>query len=420
MAKSVAPFSAFEWMVAMRYLRPRRAEAFISVISILSLIGIALGVAVVITVMSVMNGFRAQLLDRILGLQGHMVVQTYLGNIENYENISDRIRSVPGVVSAYPLIEGQVLVSTANNTVGAVVRGMRYEDLMGLETVSRSISPTTWEAYQDGQSVIIGYRLADQTGAYPGMPITLISPRGAVTPFGTTPRVKTYNVAGTFNVGMSEYDQIFIFEPLEEAQLYFNRGDSVNAIEVMVDAPDNIAAVREAVSEALGPDYRVTDWQQINGSLFGALQVERFAMFLILTMIILVAALNIISGLIMLVKDKGQDIAILRTMGATRGTIMRVFFLNGSSIGVTGTLVGFLLAVLICNNIEGLRQFFILAFGIDTFDPTIYFLSQMSAQMENGEVAAVVIVALALSFLATLYPSWRASRIDPVEALRYE
>jgi lipoprotein-releasing system permease protein len=420
MAKSVRPFSAFEWMVAMRYLRPRRKEAFISIISILSLAGIALGVATLIIVMSVMNGFRTQLLDRILGLQGHVLVQSYTQVVSNFDSVVDQIRAVSGVVSAYPMVEGQVLVSSQAGTQGGLVRGMRRDDLLGLTAVSESLSAGAIEGFDDGQSVIVGVRLAQQLGARIGDPITLIAPRGAVTPFGTTPRVKTYRLAGTFNVGMSEYDQIFIFVPLSEAQLFFNEGTNVNAIEVMVDDPDNIAPFREAIADAVGNEYRVTDWQQVNGSLFGALQVERFAMFIILTMIIVVAALNIISGLIMLVKDKGADIAIMRTMGATRGAIMRVFFIAGSTIGVLGTLFGFLLGLLVCSNIEPIRQAFIELTGINPFDPTIYFLDQMSAEVENAEVAAVVIMALVLSFLATLYPSWRAARLDPVEALRYE
>ena len=420
MASSVRPFSAFEWMVAMRYLRPRRKEAFISIISILSLIGIALGVATLIVVMSVMNGFRAQLLDRILGLQGHMVIQPYAPEFPDFDAIAARAATVPNVVSVYPIVEGQVLVSANTATLGGLVRGMRQADLIGLTTVSDSLTPGALEGFDDGQSVVLGARLAGRLGLNTGDPVTIIAPRGAVTPFGTTPRVKTYRVAGTFSVGMSEYDQIFIFMPLNEAQLFFNMQNSASAIEVRVAEPDNIAPQRNAVAEAVGNEVRVTDWQQVNGSLFGALQIERFVMFMILTMIIVVAALNIISGLIMLVKDKGPDIAIMRTMGATRGAIMRVFFLAGSSIGVLGTAIGFLLGLLICTNLESIRRAFTWLSGIDPFSPEVYFLDQMSAEVENGEVALVVIIALTLSFLATLYPSWRAARLDPVEALRYE
>ena len=419
MTTRTRPFSGFEWLVAGRYLRAKRAESFISVISGFSLVGIALGVATLIIVMSVMNGFRAQLLGRILGLNGHAVVQMF-GGVADYDAITERLRMVQGVTAAFPIVEGQVLISTDGVSRGALVRGMKGEDLRGLTEVASTLSPDALQGFDDGESVILGARLAQQLGLVPGMTVTLIAPKGEVTPFGSTPRIKTYRVAGTFNVGMSEYDQTFIFMPLTEAQLFFGQEGTVSGILVMVSQPDQIAQWRQPLQEAAG-NVGIADWQQMNSSLFGALQVERNVMFLILTLIILVAALNIISGLIMLVKDKGGDIAILRTMGATSGSVMRVFFIAGASIGVVGTVVGVLLGVLFCANIEEIRQLLIRITGNENiFDPTIYFLSQIPAEVDPWEVVAVVAMSLGLSFLATLYPSYRASRLDPVEALRYE
>ena len=420
MSKPTRAFSAFEWMVAARYLRAKRQESLVSVISGFSLVGIALGVATLIIVMSVMNGFRAELLGRILGVNGHSVVQSLTGALPDYDAVAARVRAIPGITTATPIVEGTVMVSTANGATGARVRGIRSEDLMKLTTVSSTLSPKALEGFNDGESIIVGARLADQLGVAPGDMLTLVAPHGAVTPFGTTPQVKTYRIAGTFRVGMSDYDLLFIFMPLKEAQLFFGFDNAVGGIEIMVANPDSIAAYRGAIQRAAGPGTRVTDWQQMNSSLFGALEVERVTMFLILTMIILVAALNIISGLIMLVKDKSGDIAIMRTMGATRGAIMRVFFIAGASIGVFGTIAGFLIGVLFCNNIEAIRQFLQSFSGTDLFNPEVYFLSQIPAQIDPYEVLTVVLMALGLSFLATLYPSWRAARLDPVEALRYE
>jgi lipoprotein-releasing system permease protein len=312
------------------------------------------------------------------------------------------------------------MVTSNDTSFGALVRGLRPGDLQKLSTVSSTLSPGAMDIFKSTPSVIIGARLADRLGLAPGMNVTLIAPRGAYTPFGTTPRVKTYQVAGIFRIGMSEYDQTFIFMPMDEAQLFFNMGATAGGIEIMVANPDAVQQWRAPVQQAAGEFSRVTDWQQMNSSLFGALQVERNVMFLILTLIIIVAALNIISGLIMLVKDKSHDIAILRTMGATPGAVMRVFFIAGASIGVIGTLSGFLLGVVFCLNIESIRQFLSSLTGTELFSPEIYFLSKMPAEIDNGEVVAVVLMALALSFLATLYPSWRAARLDPVEALRYE
>lgn len=420
MAKTSAPFSGFEWLVAGRYLRARRQESFISVISGFSLIGIALGVATLIIVMSVMNGFRAELLGRILGLNGHIIVQSVTGSIPDYDAAVARIRQIPGVTNATPFIEGQVLVNGQGESFGALVRGLSPDDLKRLTTVSSTINPDVLANFGKDDSVILGARLAQRLGLAPGMTVTLLSPNGDVTPFGSTPRIKTYRVAGTFNIGMSEYDQTYIFMPLKEAQLFFGLGDAVQGIEVMVAQPDNVANWHFPVQRAAGPAARLVDWQQMNSSLFGALNVERNVMFLILTLIILVAALNIISGLIMLVKDKGGDIAILRTMGASKGAVMRVFFIAGAFIGTTGTVLGVLIGVVFCANIERIREFLSNITGTTLFDPTIYFLSQMPAKIDPYDVIAVIVMSLGLSFLATLYPSWRAARLDPVEALRYE
>jgi lipoprotein-releasing system permease protein len=414
------PFAAFEWMIALRYLRAKRQESFVSVISGFSLVGIALGVATLIIVMSVMNGFRDELLSKILGLNGHVVVQGLEGDLPGFDAVAARVKKVPGVTSVAPIVDGQVMASSGGINSGVIVRGMRRQDLEAQTAVSRTLSKGALAGFEGGDAVILGLRLADKLRVVPGMRVTLIAPRGNVTPFGVTPRIKTYTVAGTFDIGMSEYDSTFVFMPLKEAQLYFNLGDTVSGLEVMVKNPDRVGDMIDAIGRAAGPTTRIITWQEMNSSLFGALMVEKNVMFLILTLIVLVAALNIVSGLIMLVKDKSPDIAILRTMGATRGAVMRVFLIAGASIGVTGTLVGFIIGVVFCANIESIRQFLSSLTGTQLFNPEIYFLSHMPAKVDAGEVGAVVGMALALSFLATLYPSWRAARLDPVEALRYE
>jgi lipoprotein-releasing system permease protein len=418
-AQSTRAFSPFEWMVALRYLRARRKEGFISVIALFSFIGITLGVATLIIVMAVMNGFRQELFDKMLGLNGHVVVHS-LSNFADYDDVANRIRKVPGVKYALPLVEGQVMITTPSTSSGALVRGLREQDLKELKAVSQNIRFGTLDGFDKQPGVALGSRLANELNVRVGDQVSLITPHGAATALGTAPRVKRYPVVAIFEIGMSEYDASIVFMPLNEAQLYFNQPGSVTVLEVVLDSPDEVGAVSPKIISAGGPSIYVSDWRQRNATFFTALQVERNVMFLILTLIVLVAALNIISGLIMLVKDKGHDIAILRTMGATRGAVMRIFFITGASIGIVGTLAGFLLGVLVCLNIERLRELIGWITSTDLFSPELYYLSQLPAEMDSGETTAVVIMALLLSVLATLYPSWRASRLDPVEALRYE
>lgn len=415
------PFSAFERMVAWRYLRARRKEAFISVIAGFSFFGIMLGVATLIIVMAVMNGFRTELISRILGINGHMIVQTAAAPLDNYAELATRFAAVPGVTMALPLVEGQTLASgRAGAGTGALVRGIRSEDMTRLTTVSGNIRAGDLVGFAAGQGVLVGSRMAADLGITAGDTITLVSPEGDITPLGVNPRVKAYPVSGVFEIGMSEYDASIIYMPLEESQLYFNAEGLVQSIELFVSDPDAVDELRPKIEEAAGREILITDWRQRNQTFFSALQVERNVMFMILTLIVLVAALNIISGLIMLVKDKSSDIAILRTMGASANAIMRIFFMTGAAIGTAGTFAGVLLGVVVCLNIESIRGFFSWVSGTVLFDPELYFLSKLPADMNVGETVSVVVMALSLSFLATIFPAWRASRLDPVQALRYE
>jgi lipoprotein-releasing system permease protein len=420
-ATAAGPFSVFERMVAWRYLRSRRKETVRSVIASISFLGIMLGVATLIVVMAVMNGFRAELLTRILGVNGHLIVSPIDMPLDDYAAVAGRINGVAGIKYAIPLIDGQVLAQgNVGSGTGALVRGIRGEDLGKITIVANNIKQGSIVGFDDSEGVAVGSRMAESLGLGLGDMITLISPDGDVTPLGTTPRMKGYPITAIFEVGMSEYDSSIVYMPFSEAQLYFNMEGRAQTIEVYVDDPDGVDSLKPKVEEAAQRPIFMTDWRQRNQTFFSALQVERNVMFMILTLIVLVAALNIISGLIMLVKDKGHDIAILRTMGASRGAILRIFLMTGAAIGVTGTLAGVVLGVVICVNVERIRQFFSWVSGTVLFNPELYFLSQLPAKMDFSETFSVVVMALVLSFFATLFPAWRAARLDPVEALRYE
>ena len=412
-------FSAFEWMMAMRYLRARRQEGFISVVAWFSLLGIALGVATLIIVMSVMNGFREELMNRILGINGHLSIYAHSESMTDFDELADKIRGLEGVIKVNPIIEGQVMATAKKGASGAVVRGFRKDDLIARSIVSENIKGGSFDNF-DKNSIIIGTRLARKLGAVIGQDVTLISPKGNVTAFGTIPRMRKYKLAAIFEIGMYEYDSGFVFMTLPAAQVYFKMPKAISNLEVSVVHPDKALAIGRNIPPLTDRPLRVHDWQRANASFFNAIQVERNVMFLILTLIIVVAAFNIISSMIMLVKDKGRDIAILRTMGASRATIMRIFFLSGASVGVIGTFGGFAMGISFANNIENIRQWIQSLTGTELFAAEIYFLSQLPAVVDPAEVVAVVLLGLGLSFLATLYPSWRAARLDPAEALRYE
>ena len=413
-------FNAFERAVAGRYLRARRGERFVSVIAGFSLVGIALGVATLIIVMSVMGGFKTDLLGRILGFNGHLGVYGAGQPLTGFDADVATIRTVPGVVSAIPVVDGQVLLTDdRGDNTGGYVRGIRQADLQSLHAVSDHIRDGSLAQFTGPDAIAVGITLANRFGLTVGSKITLVSPQGAATAFGTIPRVRAYTVAAVFQVGMNEYDSGYVFLPLEAAQIFFQQPNQATQIEVRVDDPDDARRVGRSILQALsGKPVRILDWQQTENSFFAAVQVEQNVMFLILTLIILVAAFNVVSSLIMMVKDKTRDIAVLRTIGAGRGAVLRIFLMVGASVGVTGTVVGTVLGVVFCLNIERIQGWVEAVTGRTVFDPTVYYLAHLPAQLDWHEVAQIIAMALVLSLLATLYPSWRAARTDPVEALR--
>ncbi len=411
-------FNAFERMVAFRYLRASRREGFISIIAGFSFLGIALGVATLIIVMAVMNGFREELVSRVLGLNGHLSVYGLGGPLQRYEDLSRDIESLDFVVSVEPSIEGQALVAHEGKATGVAVRGIEPEDFLQRQSIASDLRIGHPGDFAEG-GIAIGRRMAERLNVRLGDQLTMVSPEGSATAFGTVPRMRGYEIAAIFESGMFEYDNNFVYMPLSAAQVFFRLHDAVTNLDVFVEDPNRLDRARTSLEPVVGGRGRLWDWQQANSSFFTALQVERNVMFLILTLIIVVAAFNIISGLVMLVKDKSADVAILRTIGATRAMIMRIFLLTGASIGLVGTVAGVVLGVLFTENIEAIRQALQRLTGTELFSAEIYFLSQLPAVIDWMEVAAVVGMALGLSFAATVYPSWRAARLDPVEALRY-
>jgi lipoprotein-releasing system permease protein len=413
------PFAPFEFMVSLRYLRAQRQEGFISVNAGFSFLGIMLGVATLIIVMAVMNGFRKELLDKILGLNGHLLIQPVHQPLTDWQALAERVSRASGVILAAPIVDGKALAAFVAGGEGVMVRGIRGPDLHKLSVVAANVRQGSLEEFDRSAGIAIGKRLAEKLAVGPGDSLTLMAPRGDCTPMGCLPRIKSYRVAAVFEVGMLEYDTAVVFMPLPEAQAFFNQGQAVTAVAIYTVDADKVGQLRPLITDAAGPAVGIVDWRQLNTAFFNALQVQRNVMFLILTIIVIVAAFNITSGLILLVKNKGRDIGILRTIGVTKGAVMRVFVIVGTSVGTVGTFVGLLLGALISLNVESIRNGLVWL-GIKVFPPEVYLLSRLPADMDAGETAAVVVMGLTLSLLATLYPSWRAARLDPVEALRYE
>jgi lipoprotein-releasing system permease protein len=416
-------FGPFERMVAGRYLRARKGERFVSIIAVFSLVGIALGVATLIVVTSVMSGFQTELVSRILGINGDITVQAYAGQkIDNYQDLVTRIRAIQHVVSASPVLDGQVLLTTNNGGArGGLVRGMTLEDLRALHPVSDHLLAGKLADFTGDNAIVVGVGLAQSYRLGVGDPLTVISPEGAATAFGTIPRVRAYNVAAIFDAGLSDYNSSVVFMPLPAAQAFFQKPDAVTGIEIRLTDPQLVGEVMPALAQALqGRQLLARDWLHANDTIIGVLQVQKDTMFIVLGMIVLVAAFNVISSLIMLVKDKRGDIAVLRTLGASSGAVLRIFVMCGAFVGVSGTLIGSIIGIVFCRNIVAIQHAVEDITGGQVFDSSVFQLTALPNTIDWGDVVRVVALGLVLSLLATIYPSWRAARTDPVEALRHE
>src|SRR5262245_3337134 len=410
---------AVERLIAWRYLRARRKEGFSSVIAAFSLLGICVAVAVQIIVLSVMGGFRQEVLSRLLGVNGHLRLESAGRSLPDFDNVAAEVARVPGVVGVYPTVDGTVMATAARYAVGAQVHALRREDLEKNRLI-RILDGGNLDQFAGKGAIVIGSRLAERLHVQVGDVVTLIQPENSCTVVGCIPRSKTYDVVATFEVGMSIYDERIIYMPLEAGQVFFQARDAANALVIDVDDPDNVFRVGRRIFDATGARFRLIDWQQQYSGYFAWLDVQRSVLALVLALIMVVAALNVISGQVLLVRDKAREIAILRTMGATRGAILRIFLMSGIGVGIVGTAVGVGVAVLFCDNIETIRQWLQEVAHITLFPPDVYFLKELPARLSAGNVVGVVGLSLLLSFLATTYAAWRAARLDPVEALRYE
>jgi lipoprotein-releasing system permease protein len=413
--------SRYERMIARRYLLPGKGEAFIFLVASISLVAVMLGVAALIIVMSVMNGFRAELFEKVVGLNGHAVVQGYGGRLPEWRDVLRQAQSTPGVTSAVPLIEQPLMASYEGRVEGILLRGMRRQDILSNRTLQGKVLAGSLQELQPGSGkVAIGPRLAEALGATVGGSITVISPQGQTTPFGTVPRIVDYQVAAIFEIGVYDYDKAFVVMPIEDAQTLLMLGDAVGMIEVQTRDPEQVGEILAPLAQKVAGKAVVADWKRMNASLFDALQVERVAMFVVLSLIILVAVFNILSSLIMLVRAKTRDIAILRTMGATRRGLMKVFMTVGVTIGTLGTVAGLILGAIFLFFRQPIVNVIQLMTGQNLWDPSVRFLTELPSKTDPFEVAAVVIMALGFSFLATLYPAFKAASTDPVQVLRYE